>query len=184
MLNERQTKLIADLQEAFGKMNGSTTAKGRLLDIQAIRNMMDESEAIKKEVELYNEKLRGEFRCKWTSELDMLTDDLEELGLSVKMQGEEMFVQHMGLHYDSYGKEGSCLTQVMLGGWTNQFIIKPRITVKYIDLPNGERINKIVCYYYELGTNNYFDSIEKLVSSELFKEWINYSLVQNNMFKK
>lgn len=181
MLNERQTKLIADLQDAFGKMNGSTTAKGRLLDIQAIRNMMDESEAIKREVALYNEKMIDELHLEWTSQLEKLTEDLEELGLIVEFDevgnSTKCYVEHIERDTETH----ETFTTNDIGSF-NRFCITTEVEYSWHDLPNGERIKKAYGFRYTLDKVPY-STIEKLIESELFKWMLNQSLIKNNESK-
>lgn len=180
-LNERQAKLISDLQDAFGKMNGSTTAKGRLLDIQAIHSMMDESESIKKEIELYNEKMIKEFYLEWTSQLDMLTDDLEELGLIVKWiddgNSTECYVEHIEINNETL----KAFTTHEIGT-RMRFYITTHVDYASIELPNGERISKAYGFRYRLD-DMWYSTIEKLIECDLFKVMLKRSLIKNNESK-
>lgn len=148
---------------------------------------MDESEAIKREVALYNDKLRGEFHCKFRADLEMLSDDLEELGLFVEMYESkiELWLSIKHLSESPTGCKKPFTTNSIYRSGNTQFIITGKMRNNFIDLPNGEKIAKLDCYYYELGyrTNNNFRSIEDLVNFYLFNDWINYSLVQNNKYK-
>jgi hypothetical protein len=129
---ERQQKMVDELINTFEKLNSSSFVGGGLLDITAIRNSIDESEKIVKEIKAFNSALIKETNETFRQALEPLLKDLDCLGISYKFQ-EGTFTNLTVLSPPN--KSGEKESVFSVDCWIDSSLVK---------LPNGEPTYKLL----------------------------------------
>lgn len=147
-MNKRQTEILNDLKNQFELINNRSVVKTSLIDISSIKRDIDESKAIRQEVELQNEILRNELYGEFNSKLKQVQLELSELGIISKLR--EDCKLHIGIDRSEF------------------FFISKYEATDYYSLPDGTTYQKFVKLRIHIRHGVYFDTVDELVKTRDF----------------
>lgn len=129
---ERQQKMIDELINTFEKLNGSSFVGGGLLDITAIRNSVDESDKMSKEIKAFNTALTKEINETFRQALEPLLKDLDCLGINYKFRD------------DTYTTLTVLSPPNLAGSQESVFSVDCWVESSVVKLPNGFTTYKLL----------------------------------------
>jgi hypothetical protein len=156
-MNKRQTEILNDLKNQFELINNRSVVKTSLIDISSIKRDIDESKAIRQEVELQNEILRNELYGEFNSKLKQVQLELNELGIISELRDEEHNHNlRIGKRkdYDFF--------------YDAAFSISTYEDKDGISLPDGTYIEKFTKLQIHIRHGVYFDTVDELVKTRDF----------------
>lgn len=151
-MKKRQEELVEEIISKFEKLNDAKSFKGSILDLDKLIGDQEESDAIRKEIEICNEALMKELRRNFQEKCEELSKDLNILNVPNSFKDNEKRIFIIG---DSY---------------TNK-AINLEIKSEIIRLPNNENVCKYVSEQLSMGNVN-TNSFEKMIESNLFQQTI------------
>ena len=156
-MNKRQSEILADLKNQFELINSRTNVGSTLINLSAIVQDLDDSKAIRREIELQNIILRKEFYAEFVSKLKQVQKELNTLGIISELRDEEHYHHlHIGKRkdYDLF--------------YDAAFYISAYADKDGLSLPDGTYIEKFTKLKIHIRHGVYFDTVDELVKTQDF----------------
>jgi hypothetical protein len=155
-MNKRQSEILADLKNQFELINSRTNVGSTLINLSAIVQDLDDSKAIRREIELQNIILRKEFYAEFVSKLKQVQKELNTLGIISELRDDNYPSLHIGKRkdYDLF--------------YDAAFYISTYEDKDGLSLPDGTYVEKFTKLLIHVRHGVYFDTVDELVKTQDF----------------